>query len=216
MKSYGFLFFALLAALSGSAQKSSFEDLFKEAFECKFCPDSVQIALYTKAIKNGVNDTADLENFRNAVGNRAKLYDKTGQYKKAIEDFELALAVGPDDYQLYSSLATAYLQDGQYRKAIENYDAYIRIAEKKMKEALTAFEVESSANTSHDMFSEIAETIRSEFNAKLAVAYNNRGIAKGNLRRHEAACADFRKAYEAGMNELKSFIDSECPNADED
>jgi tetratricopeptide (TPR) repeat protein len=216
MKSYGILFVALQAVFSCAAQKSSFEDLFKEAFECHFCPDSLQIALYTKAIESGVDDTADLENFRNAVGNRAKLYERTGQYKEAIEDFELALALGPEDYQLYSGLATAYLRDGQYREAIEEYDVYIRIAEKEMKEALSVYQTDISAKRPVEMLSEMAESVRSEFNAKLANAYNNRGIAKGNLRRHEAACADFRKAYEAGMNKLKSFIDSECPDADKD
>jgi tetratricopeptide (TPR) repeat protein len=210
MKLFGLLLVAWLSAWSCAAQQASFEDMFKQAFQCSHCPDSVQIVLYTKAIDRGVDDTSDLDHFRNAVGNRARLYDRTGQYKKAIEDFELALAVGPDDYQLYKELGTAYLQSRQFQKAKEAYDAYIAKAEKEMQKALAAYQSQSSSSVSAEEISEMEEQTRSDFNAKLAIAYNNRGIAKGQLRRHEAACADFRMAYQAGMRELKDFIDSEC------
>ena len=202
-----------LIALNCLAQESSFEDLFREAFECSYCPDSVQLALYTKVIDRGVDRPADASNIQNAFANRARLYDKTGEYQKAIDDFETALAIGPEDYFLRRELGTAYLQAQKYRDALRELDLYISRAEKEMQEALEAFAVDTSAAHSTETLSDLADSrrrIKSRFLSELAIAYNNRGIAKGNLRKHEAACADFRKAYEAGMRELKYFIESEC------
>src|SRR5258708_3246867 len=51
---------------------------------------------------------------------------KIGNYKAAIEAYEKALALDPDDREALRALATAYRQQGLIEKSIEMTDRYLR------------------------------------------------------------------------------------------
>jgi tetratricopeptide (TPR) repeat protein len=210
MKHY--LFTALLFCVLGTqAQDKSFTDLFQAAFNCRTCADSIQIALYTKAINHGVTHTVDVYNFHDALVNRGRLYAEAGNFQAAIEDFELALATGPEDYAIRQELATTYLQNGQFQEALQQFDMYINRVEAEKKEMLAFYSPDQTNDPEEKSeYREMQKRSETNWNATLAMAYNNRGICKGQMRNHRAACVDFRKAYEAGMRELKSFLDAEC------
>jgi hypothetical protein len=68
-----------------------------------------------------------------AYYNRGLVYGKNGQFGRAIEDFNKAIALDPSDYRAYNNLGVMYGQLGQFDRAIEcfsmtlylnqNYDA---------------------------------------------------------------------------------------------
>lgn len=75
------------------AQDKSFAELFKIAFECNDCPDSVRSELFTDAIDYGTSDPQDFDNFSNALVNRGTLFMEMGEYEKAIADFRHAIDI---------------------------------------------------------------------------------------------------------------------------
>jgi len=60
--------------------------------------------------------------------NKAFAYDQSGEYEKAVVEYRNALAVAPDDADIYYNLAILY---DEYlfdkRKAIEHYQAYLKL-----------------------------------------------------------------------------------------
>lgn len=214
--SVGLLFILAVSGLKPNdcrGQAGSFNELFRAAFQCADCADTTQIALYTKAIDHGISDDDDLYNFHNALVNRGRLYSDVRDFDRAVKDFSLAIDVMPDDHAILSDLATALLENGQYKAALEGYDEYIATMEAQKAEASEFFAANPNVAKDSEENRDLEGMRRSaieEVNEKLARAYNNRGICKGHLRNHQGACADFRKAYEAGMHNLKSFIDAEC------
>lgn len=197
------LVLVLSIVVEGSAQSNSFSERFKKAYACNDCPDSVQLTLYNEALELGVKDIDDLANFHNALVNRGQLLAKAGNYNKAIEDFELALAVQPDDKTVYGKLGLAYLEMGKFDKAIKTYNLYIDNLEAERK----TWE-ENPVMEDDDI--DVAETIIQELKKRLAPLYNNRGIAYGHSGNHSEACRNFEKAYLYGMLELRAFIDEHC------
>lgn len=208
-----FIFCFLAKAPPIYAQKASFEKLFKTAFECNDCPDSVRIALFTDAINFGSPDPKDFDNFSNALVNRGTLFMEMGEYEKAIADFSQAIDISVDLNNIRQKLGTAYLRNSEFTKAIEQYDKYIDQLEAKKQDVISRFTPDST-KTPDTQSINLNEVIRNEIIAEvddqLAIGYNNRAIAKGHLRDHKGACADFQKAYDAGMTELKNFLDNEC------
>jgi len=183
------------------AQQHSFNDLFKAAFNCNHCPDSVQIAMYDEAINAGISLTDDLHNFHNALVNRGQLLVENGNLKKAIEDFELALAVQPDEKYLYQTLGTTYLELGDYDAAIMNFNIFINSIEEERR----SFEAEAE-NLNTDLHAALVR----EWNEQLAPAFNNKALAHAYKGKHSIACQYFKRAYDCGMHGLKSFLEENC------
>ncbi len=146
--------------------------------------------MFTAAIEFGASNYLDFENFRAALVNRGTLYLNIAENQKAIDDFEFAIGLDSSRADLGQKLGTAYLQSGDYQKAIAHYDKYIE-------------RWEWIVDTSQPEPAEV-------YDHYLAVAYNNRAIAKGHLRDHDGACADFREAYRHGMIQLQAFIKDLC------
>ena len=82
--------------------------------------------------KNKILDSA-LAEFNQAVAiypgysdayiNRAFIYKNKGDYKNAIQNFEMAKSNSRPKAGLYFDLGNSYLEDGQYEKAIEAFDS---------------------------------------------------------------------------------------------
>lgn len=195
------------------AQETTFEELFKAAIECVDCSDTVQIALYTQAIKHGTSHYLDFANFEAAWVNRGNLYSQIGEHQKAIADFQFVLDINPDRYKMIRKIATAHLELGQYEKAIEYFDRFIARVKKEEMEALSRFVANSpiAMPTNDTLVTIISQEVSEEFDGQPAMGYNNRGIAKAHLDDRPGACSDFRHALEAGRVELREFIKEYCP-----
>lgn len=157
--------------------------------ECTECSDSERIAMFTAAIEFGASNYLDFENFSAALVNRGTLYLNIEENQKAIDDFEFAISLDSGSGNLDRKLGTAYLQSGDYHSAIAHYDKYIDQWE--------------TTNTAPPEPDEVSDH-------QLAIAYNNRAIAKGHLRDRDGACADFRQALRHGMIQLEEFIKELC------
>ncbi len=151
----------LLAAAPASAEVTQDENICSG-----LTGDSaaVRIESCTKVIANGPSDGVGV-----AYSNRAHLYGRSGQLKKAIADMTAAIKTDPNDAQNFLGRSSYWLDDKKYQRAIEDCNSAIKI-------------VESGKNT------------YSEDNNVVAGAYANRGLAHLRLKQRADATADFRKA----------------------
>lgn len=64
-----------------------------------------------------------------AYYNRGLAYGKNGQFDKAMEDFDMAIALDPSDSRSYNNRGVIYGLTGSYDKAIDDFSAAILIDE---------------------------------------------------------------------------------------
>lgn len=62
-----------------------------------------------------------------AYRNRGVAYGRSGQYGKAMEDFNLAIAVSPNYAKVYNDRGVTYDKTGQYGRAIEDFSRAITL-----------------------------------------------------------------------------------------
>ena len=60
-----------------------------------------------------------------AYNNRGAAYAVLGQYATALEDYDKAIQLDPDDTMAYYNRGVAYKELGRYHRAIEDYDRVI-------------------------------------------------------------------------------------------
>ena len=60
-----------------------------------------------------------------AYNNRGAAYAVLGQYQLAIEDYDKAIQLDPEDAMAYYNRGVAYKELGRYHRAIEDYDRVI-------------------------------------------------------------------------------------------
>jgi tetratricopeptide (TPR) repeat protein len=62
-----------------------------------------------------------------AYSNRGFSYANLGEHAQAIEDYNEALRIAPDDANAHINRGIAYYNLGKYRRAIEDYDEALRL-----------------------------------------------------------------------------------------
>ena len=62
-----------------------------------------------------------------AYKNRGNAYDDKGEYVRAIQDYNHAIAVNPKDADALNARGTSHRAQGLYDLAIQNYDDALRI-----------------------------------------------------------------------------------------
>lgn len=89
-----------------------------------------QIVLYTRCIKTG-----DLspQVRTSAYYNRGNAYSDRGQNDRAIQDYDAAIGINPNDADVYNNRGIAYRNKGLYDRAIQDYDKAIEIDPKKAR-----------------------------------------------------------------------------------
>ena len=117
-----------------------------------------------------------------------------GEYQRAIEDFNSAIAQDPDYSSAYNNRGNAYYKLTNYQRAIEDYDRAIAIDPGKAKAYL------GRANSYHDLtefhkaIEDYSRAIRYAPDSTVSAAsYNDRGVAYYALRQYENALADFEQ-----------------------
>jgi lipoprotein NlpI len=66
-------------------------------------------------------------NRRSALNNRGIAYRGTGDYEHAIQDFNEAIQLNPNDDKVLNNLGAAYMMQGDNDHAIQNYDKAIQL-----------------------------------------------------------------------------------------
>ena len=68
------------------------------------------------------------EDLATAFRNRANAYEGEGQFDRAIDDYDHAIAINPADADSYNDRGTTYREKGQYDLAIKDYDQAISLS----------------------------------------------------------------------------------------
>ena len=89
--------------------------------EYKALPETTKV----KVKKAYYNDFVRL--FAEAYNNRGDAYYSKGQYDRAIEDYNKAIALDPNYADAYYNRGVAYAKKGQYDRAIEDYNKAIAL-----------------------------------------------------------------------------------------
>ena len=115
--------FVLLHLLSGLGRAQSSSEMTTCINEIDGDPNVVIQACSTALQSQVISET----NRRSALNNRGIAYRNKGDYDHAIQDFNDAIRINPNDDKLLNNLGAAYMNLGDYDRAIENYDKAIRL-----------------------------------------------------------------------------------------
>jgi tetratricopeptide (TPR) repeat protein len=131
--------------------------------------------------------------------NKGVALGNQGQYDEAIQAFDEAIRLDPNDVRAWNDKGLALVKQGKYDEAIETYDEAIRIDPNNSK----AWNRKGTALTEQGKYDEAIkaydEAIR--LNPNYAMAWNNEGEALKALGRTTEANAAFAKAKELGYTE---------------
>ena len=131
--------------------------------------------------------------FLGLYNNRGNAYNDLGQTERAIEDYDKAIELNPEDATAYCNRGAAYAKLGQTERAIEDFDKAIELN----PEDAAAYYNRGNA------YDDLGQTERAiedfdkaiELNPEFA-AYYNRGNAYAKLGQTERAIEDYDKAIE--------------------
>lgn len=129
-----------------------------------------------------------------AANNRAVVYNKSGEYLKAIEASNQAIKLDPSLAVAYNNRAWSYLELGQYEQAITDSSKAIdldpRLALAYSNRGLAYIRLGHYEQAVADCTKAI------DLDPRLALAYANRGTAYIQLGRYDKAIADLHKAVQ--------------------
>jgi len=86
---------------------------------------NLRIGACTALIQSGQNN---LEDLAAAYIDRGNGYQDSGEYDRAIQDYDQAIQLEPDSALAYYDRGNAYDSKGEYDRAIANYDLVIQLA----------------------------------------------------------------------------------------
>jgi tetratricopeptide (TPR) repeat protein len=125
---------------------------------------------------------------------RGSAYLQLADYERAITDYDRAVALNPDDAEVYNNRGTAYAEQGQYERAIADFDQAIALkpndAEAHNNRGLAYANLGQYQRAIADFDQAIA------LQPDYALAYYNRGIIYKFSGEKAKAVADFRKVLE--------------------
>lgn len=128
--------------------------------------------------------------------NRALIRRHLGNLEGALEDFDKALTLAPENAGLHNDLGLAKADSGDLAGAIASYDTALRLAPDA---ALTWNNRSFAKRLNGDADGALKDaTMALQLNPSYARAYLNRGLCLYNLREWEDALADLEKSVELG------------------
>lgn len=158
------------------------------------------ICYYTKAIDYGETNGQ----LMHMLHCRADIYKVTGDYDKALENYQAILKINPYFSQIYFEIGNAYIQKEEYLKAIENfdeaisqgYDTFEAIFDKAYSLAqLNYFEA------SNQDYLTLVERGEADW-----YVYSNMGVNFMELKQYDEAIKYFTKATEINQDYADSFL----------
>lgn len=196
------------------------------------------IADFDNALKEQSSDTAalggiikaclfadDLKTAQKHIDNAIRIYpnnpefilrrgifnNKKGQFEKAIEDFNLAIAQNPGNsllVQIYQNLGATELKLEIYSAAISDYNKALELSPRNP----SLFNYKGYANYKMGNFVDAINDYNNaiDLDPNNAASYYNRGMASLKTSEKSKACMDFHKACNLGNVNACKMIMSEC------
>ncbi len=152
-------------------------------------PSDQAAAACTRVLARGGLSDTDRAVF---LRDRSFVYDRKGEYDKAISDCNEAIRLKPDDAYAFSGRGFAYASKGEYDKAISDYDEAIRLKPDQNDYFVNRGSAYESKGEYDKAISDCNEAIR--LKPDDAYAFDNRGIAYANKGEYDKAISDYDEA----------------------
>ncbi len=178
----GFISFLIIIALSILSWQ-----------RCQLWGDKV--ALWDDALKN--------YKFAFAYNIRGLGYADKGQYRRAIEDFNAALAIKPEYAEAIINRANVYGAIGQYEQALRDFNYALRLKPHFADNYYNRGILYLKMNRLDLAIDDFTMAIRIE--PDMADAFNNRGVALRLKMQYEKAFADFNQALRINQNHTQAY-----------
>ena len=138
----------------------------------------------------------------------ANLY--TGHYDKAIEEYNKAIEIDPNDASIYVNRGRAKQENGDYREAIKDYSKAIEVDPKYSTSYSHRGGIKFDLGDKRGAIEDFSKAINLDpKNENIGRWYYNRGVAKFQIGL-EDGCIDLSKAGEQGMMEAYELINEYC------
>jgi len=126
--------------------------------------------------------------------NRGVAYEKLGDHRQAISDYDRVIEIDPKYADAYSNRGITYDKLGNHRQAIEDFERAIEINPQYA-------DAYSNRGAAYGVLGNYRQAISDydraiEFNPEHAEAFNNRGVAYGKLGDQRQAISDYNRAIE--------------------
>ena len=111
----------LSVGIGETARAQNYDDFFKRCYT-ESLPEHVIVSC-SAVIARGL---ADKEDLATAFKNRGNAYDDKGEYARALEDYDIAVAINPLDADAFNSRGATYTALASYERAISDFDEAIK------------------------------------------------------------------------------------------
>lgn len=138
---------------------------------------------------------------------RAQQRYEAGYYKGALEDYNQALDLAPNNVEIWLARGLTKEKLKDYEGAFSDYTKAIDLKEDYWKAWLNRGNTLLKLERYNDAIEDY--TVALVYHADYALAYYNRGMAKLRLKKVPESCTDFKRAEELGMTidtKIKSKI----------
>jgi len=141
---------------------------------------------------------------------RGVLNNVSGQYRKAIPDFDKALELAPESKMvtIYVNRGISFLRDENFDKALEDFNEALRINPRNG----SALNYKAFLNYKLNNFGEAIEDFNKaiDIDPDNAMSYYNRGMAYFRSGNKGKACSDFHQSCSKGNKNACRMIMAEC------
>ena len=143
----------------------------------------------------------------------AEAYFKTGvskqklkDYKGALEDYNKAIQLNPNDFNAYSNRGADKFELKDYKGAIEDYTMAIQLNLNKADNSEFYFNRGAAKASLKDYEDSITDfTKATQLNSDNSRAYLNRGLSKAELKDYKGSIKDFSKAIKSNPNYFAAY-----------
>ena len=140
--------------------------------------------------------------------NLGSAYRLNKNYDKAIAAYTKALQANPNYLVALNNRGSANFENNNLKAAQADFEEVLK---KDPKNSFAYNNLSSIAIKNKDYKKAKDMANRSiESDPKNGPAYYNRGIARQMLREEADCCNDWKKAYELGVSNAKTFINASC------
>ena len=156
---------------------------------------------FDEALKAGENTIALFQE-------RARAYLALGNRKSALDNIAKAIALEPNNSDLYYNSGLIKEENGEFESAKSDYDKAININPKDASAFYGRANCQAELGDSGAGISDLDEAIA--LNPKNASYYKQRGNFYYQLEKKDEACKNWSKALELGDAKAKFSIDQYC------
>lgn len=168
---------------------------------------------YSAAIKHFTRAIELKRDFAAAYGNRCLAYIQLGNAASAIEDCTQALLLAPNNIEAYLNRGLARYRQGHYLAAIEDYNQVIQLKPNDFR----AYYNRGVARSALGNYFEAIENYEQALlegaqlpKTLLADIYNDRGLARLELKDLKGAISDFSIAIRINVNDDRAYYNRGC------